>query len=269
MLEDGTPKCGSWSAQRRFVVYLPPGYDPAKPYPLVIEGPGCGGGATDVYSLANGQSTVIRVGIAPGPNSTGHATNPQQGCFDDHEGDDSIDWVFYEQLYDKLNAELCFDRHRVFVGGHSSGGALANQLSGKYAGDSIRPVRGALVYGAVVPTEPAQLPTFSDAPIAGIWLHELANMTTPFENTERAVSRAMQLAHCPGGDYQHAQLEDFPIGAGMPDSTCQRLSGCDSLYPLVVCPLAGHAQGIHDSQVNPAFTEFLRLFGKEPLITMP
>jgi hypothetical protein len=269
-LPNGTPKCGSWSAQREFRVYLPQGYDPAKPYPLVIEGPGCGGRADQVYTInGNAQNTVIRVGIAPGPKSTGHATCPECGCFDDREGDDSIDWVFYERLYDKLNAELCFDRNRLFVGGSLSGGTLANELSGKYAGDSLRPVRGALVYGASLPTEPAYLPAFSEAPLAGIWVHEVMSTTTPFENTERAVTRAMQLANCAGGDYQHAQLESFPVGFGVPDGTCQRIVGCDSLYPLVVCPLSGRAQGVHDLEVNNGFSTFLGLFGTGALITAP
>lgn len=269
-LIDGTPKCGSWSVEREFRVNLPAGYDPTKPYTLLIEGPGCGGSADDVYPInASTQSPVIRVGIRPGPNSTGHATNPEQGCFDDREGDDSIDWVFYEQLYDTLNAELCFDRHRVFVGGHGSGGTLANELAGKYAGDNVRPVRGAMVYAGYWPADPAYLPTLSDAPVAGIWLHATSDATTPFQSTERAVSRAMQLAHCPGGDYEHAQFENFPIGASLPDSTCQRITGCGPLYPLVVCPLPTAGQSIHETEVVPAFTEFLQLFGKQPLSTTP
>jgi hypothetical protein len=269
-LVDGTPQCGAWLAEREFRAYLPPAYDPAKPYSLLIEGPGCGGRADDIYPInATSQNPVIRVGIGPGPNSTGHATNPEQGCFDDREGDDSIDWVFYEQLYDVLNAELCFDRHRVFVGGRGSGGTLANELSAKYAGDGLRPVRGAMVYAGYWPKEPAYLPTLSQAPVTGIWLHATSDGTTPFDSTERVVSRAMQLAQCPGGDYEHAQLEDFPIGASLPGSTCQRIIGCDPLYPLVVCPLPTAGQSIHETEVIPAFTQFLQLFGEGSLITKP
>ena len=36
---------------------------------------------------------VVRVGLTPAPNSIGHGTNENQGCFDDKEGDDSVDWV--------------------------------------------------------------------------------------------------------------------------------------------------------------------------------
>lgn len=38
---------------REYYVWLPAGYDPTRAYPLVFEGPGCGGKGTDVYPFTN------------------------------------------------------------------------------------------------------------------------------------------------------------------------------------------------------------------------
>lgn len=259
---DGKHVCGDWSVTRDFRVYLPAGYDPQKPYPLVLEAPGCNGNAGGVLALNNVRDQTIRVGISPGPNSTGHGTYPNNGCFDDHEGDDSIDWVFYERLYDRLNDELCFDRQRVFV--NADGGGFANELGCKYAGDAVRPVRAVLVDSGRMPTEPQYLPTCSQGPLAGMWVHQTQDLETPFEETVRAVSRAMALAHCPGGDYAGAQLRDFPIGAGQPDDMCKLIVNCDEWYPLVVCSPPTTFR-TNTSITDPGFAVFIKLFKQWPL----
>lgn len=123
-LSSGVSRCGPWSLEREYVLYLPANYDPNQPYPLVFEAPGCTGTGKSVYDLPNVTDDVIRVGLTPPPSSIGHATNPDQSCFDDREGDDSVDFVFYETLYDELNETLCFDRNLVHAVGDASGGLL-------------------------------------------------------------------------------------------------------------------------------------------------
>ena len=88
---NNVPKCGAWSVPRDYYLWLPPTYDNHHAYPLVVQAPGCGGVGTEVYSLSptNGANdvglggSVIRVGLTPPPNSVGHGTNENQGCFDD------------------------------------------------------------------------------------------------------------------------------------------------------------------------------------------
>lgn len=261
--------CGAWMKRRVYAVWLPEGYDADKAYPLVFEAPDCGQGAKDVYPLErNVGNTVIRVGIAPGPNSTGHATNPGEGCFDEKEGDDSIDWVFYENLYDRLNADLCFDRNRVFSLGKRSGAQLSNELGCKYAGDSLRPIRGVGVNQGALPRDPAYVPTCSMAPVAGLWLHEADDPTWPFSDAKLAIDRAMTLASCsPGSSFDTATFENFPISRALPDDTCRRIEGCDPLYPLVVCLRPGNQQGSNDVQVNSSFSTFVKLFSAGSMLT--
>jgi hypothetical protein len=256
------PRCGAWSMRRSFRVVLPGAYDPQQPYALVIHGDGCGSsGYEGVFSPPNSFNVPIHVGVVPAlPTEYG----PGFDCFDDQEGDDSLDWVFYERLYDKLNAELCFDRRRVFVSGHAS--AFANELACKYAGDAVRPVRGVLVNNGTFPAEPGRLPTCSQAPLSGIWVHELDGYyDPPFDNAKRAVTRAMAVGQCPGGDYDHAQKESFQIGFGTEAFVCERIVGCSPLYPLIVCPLSTTSRN-HLDVADPAFETFVRQFTLPPLL---
>jgi len=264
---DGVAVCGAWSVPRDYYVNLPAQYDPNKAYPLIFEAPGCGGNGTNIYPLPNIANQAIRIGLTPGPNSLGHGTNENQRCFDDKEGDDSVDWVFYENMYDKLNSELCFDRNRVFVSGNSNGAWLANELGCKYAGDALRPVRAVMPRAGGLPTEPAFVPTCSTAPVAGLWVQEVPGQTVPFSSGLVAIERAMALAQCANGhEFQTARLENFPIGGNNPDNVCQRIADCDPLYPLVVCPVPTVTQTANDSIVNPGWSTFVKLFETSPLL---
>ena len=267
-------KCGAWSYNREYYVTLPTGYDKTKAYPLVLEGPGCTGNGTNVYPLKpdnntaqNVNNTVIRVGLTPPPNDIGHATNPGQGCFDDKEGDDSVDWVFYENLYDKLATQLCFDKNRVFALGNSSGAWFSNELGCKYAGDPTRPVRGIMPNTGGLPTEKQFVPTCTTKPMAGMWVGETGDKENPFSGNVVAINRAIHVNGCTGGDWGTTPTVDFPIGGGKPDSTCKKLSGCPAQYPLVVCLIDGSDHASHDDTVNPGFSTFLKLFSNPPLIS--
>jgi poly(3-hydroxybutyrate) depolymerase len=270
---NGAKKCGAWGQEsstwqkspleRNYWVYLPANYDPNKAYPLVLEGPGCSGNGGGVFSLPSVKDSVIRIGLSPADRSVGHGTNPDQGCFDDKEGDDSLDFVFYEALYDKLNDSLCFDRNRVFALGESSGGWLANELGCKYAGDSHgRPIRGIVSGGATLPNQPEFAPTCTTQPMAGLWVHKPQlgeNSISP----RYAVARAMQVNGCTGAsDYDDAVnqglVKDFPIGSGNPDGTCKQLESCPALYPLVVCEAPGGFQSGFGSALEPAASVFIK-----------
>jgi hypothetical protein len=262
-------KCGAWTDTRDYWVRLPTGYDMTKAYPLVFEGPGCGGKGNNLYAVPDLASTVIRVGLSPSVEAQAfHAVQPNQGCFDDHEGDDSVDWAFYENLYDRLAVQLCFDRNRVFVAGNEHGAKLMDELACRYAGDAARPVRGVLSNGGGL-TIPKYLPTCTTKPMAGIWVDETNNPIGPFANTKLAIARAMEVNGCTfGTGYDDAAFDNFPIGGGNPDTICQKIRGCPDLTPLVVCALPGNsAYSSNSSVVNPGWSTFIKLFTTPPLLT--
>lgn len=275
-LVNGGLVCGPWTLERTYFLWLPPGYDKDKAYPIVFQGPGCGGEGTSVYSLSptndevgvGVDGSVIRVGLRPPPNSIGHGTVPNQGCFDDREGDDSVDMVFYETLVDKLRGELCFDQNRIYVSGNSSGSWLANELACKYAGNEQGyAIRAVATNTGGLPIEPQYSPTCTDAALAGVWVYEVDDSIGPIPN-KYAIKRAMHVNGCPSSDYDEAflskQFEPFPIGGGNPDDTCKRLTGCRDAGPLVVCALPGVGHGSHDAVANAAFATLFKALAAKP-----
>jgi hypothetical protein len=277
-------KCGPWSYEREYYVTLPLGYDKSKPYPIVFQGPGCGGTVQNLYALnldgdptkPNVDDSVIRVGLMPPPTDIGYPVDPNFGCFDDHEGDDSVDWVFYENLYDQLASELCFDRNRVFVSGESwnqglnygGGGWWANELACKYAGDPTRPVRGALAIRGDLPTDPKSAPTCTSKPMSGIWV--VSRMQPPptpaIPSPKAAIARAMKVNGCTmGTGLDDATFADFPIGVNALDGICLQIAGCPDITPLVVCTVPQQGPVTPADVINPGFSAFIDLLGKPPL----
>jgi polyhydroxybutyrate depolymerase len=252
---------------------LPVGYEKTKAYPLVFEAFGCGSTGLQVYPLSdsnnvsNAGNSVILVGLTPPPDAIGHSTHPGQGCFDNNEGDDSVDFAFYETLYDKLVSGLCVDRNRVFAAGHSVGGDLANELGCKYAGDPARPIRGVMSNAGALPTNSSFAPTCSTKPMAGMWLGDTLDPISPFSGTVVAINRAIAVNGCTGGDYPATLTANYPIGGSNAESTCQRITGCPALYPLVVCAIPGTQHSTDDSVANPGFSTFLKMFETAPLFT--
>ena len=262
----GTKVCGSQTLNRTYNLRMPQPYDPNKSYPLLFEGPGCGGNADSLYQFpASFLNTIIRVGLQPSKIEA-HGTNPGEGCFDDKEGDDSLDWGFYEALYDKLNAEVSFDRNRVFSAGNSSGSWFSNELGCKYAGDAKRPVRGVMPNTGGLPVEAAYVPTCTMAGMAGMWVHEVNDGTNSFAGNIVAIDRAMKVNKCTKANYAAAEFEPFPVSDAN-DTRCKRIKDCDPKFPLVVCPLPGNGHGSHPEVVEPGFPKFMGLFNAPPLLT--
>jgi hypothetical protein len=270
-------KCGAWTDTRDYWVRLPTGYDMTKAYPLVFEGPGCGAKGNSLYTLAGLDSTAIRVGLSPSAFwQAFHATNPHQGCFDESDGDNSVDWVFYENLYDRLAGQLCVDRNRVFASGeYSGGGRFADELACKYAGDATRPIRGVMSNSGDWPSAPYVPPTCTTKPMAGMWVHQIGDTTRQWSRTKIAIARAMAVNGCTlGTGYDDASFDPFPIVAvnpgisTSPDTTsCRRIKGCLEISPLVVCLLPGNQHSSNSNVVEPGWPTFLKLFSAPPLLT--
>jgi poly(3-hydroxybutyrate) depolymerase len=272
-------KCGAWMYTRQYFLTLPAGYDKNKAYPLIIETPTCVGlTGADVYTLNSSgndtmaahnlaDNTVIRVGLTPPPVAVGTVNYPSD-CFDSGEGDDSVDFVFYENLYDKLAGQLCFDRNRVFAAGVRRGGPVLTELGCKYAGDATRPVRGVLSDEGGLAFSDASLPTCTDKPTAGMWIHNTGDGSMPFTRAKVAIARAMKADGCTiGTGFDDAQFDDFPIGGGNPATTCKKIKGCPDVSPLVVCPFLSNQSSVHPTVANPGFSTFLKLFETAPLLT--
>jgi poly(3-hydroxybutyrate) depolymerase len=266
---NGAPVCGPWSLTREYAVWLPAGYDPNEAYPLVFQLTGCSGGSTNVYTLDDGTgpgvgNSVIRVGLKPPPNSVGSVTNPNQGCYDDREGDDSVDFVFYQKLRDTLKSQLCYDENRVFATGYSSGSLMANELACKFAGSASYALRGIGSVAGGVPVA-QYMPTCSGKPSAGMWIHDTTDNTTLFSGTKDAINRQLVTNGCSNTNYDTAQFVNYPINGSIAQDTCKQIQGCPSLYPLVVCATSGQGHNTQDNLANPGFSKFFSSFSQAPL----
>lgn len=247
----GTP--GAWSYEREYFVELPQQYLPSKAYPLVIEAPGCAGSGTDVYRLKV-EGGVIRVGLTPPPDANG-----QPSCFDVKEGDDSVEWPFYEQVMEQLSARFCYDQHQVWAAGSSSGGFLVNELACRYASVPGYSIRGVVALGGL-PTSPASVPTCSRGRVAGMWIGDANDLSHPLAEVTTAVSRVMDLNGCTGGiDYDHWPYDDFPISTHPGSMICRQLMGCAAGYPVVFCPIPGFGRTSHEDIVVPGFAKLVEM----------
>jgi len=105
------------------------------------------------------------------------------------------------------------------------------------------------------------VPTCSDSPLAGMWVHETNDSTNPFSGNKVAIARAMSVNGCTiGTSYDTTTFDNYPIGGGNADSTCKKIQGCPALFPLVVCELPGNGHGSHDNVVNPGAAVFISDF---------
>ncbi|MCP4195610.1 MAG: hypothetical protein GY762_00525 [Proteobacteria bacterium] len=142
VVESGLKGLQSGGPSRTYYLKLPNGYDSSVPLPLVFGIHGTGGSGEGFVDDAyyNLESTVGDEAILVYPNALaaeGSIANWNQ----------EVDTVFFDDLYDELESGLCFDKGRVFVTGHSSGGGFTSQI-GCDRGNVIRaiaPVAGALL----------------------------------------------------------------------------------------------------------------------------
>jgi poly(3-hydroxybutyrate) depolymerase len=255
---DATGDPGPWTFTREYYLWLPPGYDNTKSYPLVLQLPGCGGNGMNVYPLtgpgggAGVDGSVIRVGISPPPNGINHAISPNVGCFDDYEGDDSVDVTFYQKIIDEMKQNICYDENRVFVNGNSSGATLSNQLLCKFAGTNAGyAIRGSITNTGTWRTDASAAPTCNDNPVASMFVHEKDDAEQPFSAVKPAINRAMQVNGCTSGNtYDTAQFSAYKI-SDTDSTSCKLVKGCPANYPVVVCELPGNMHASHDSIISP------------------
>jgi hypothetical protein len=236
-----------WNIAREYFVRLPDGYNPEKAYPLVLQAEGCGRFVGDLVPLSQIAEQVIRVGFSPATADC---------CFDIFDGDNSIEFPFYEKVWQRLAGELCFDQNRVFAAGAGQLTSIwANQLGCVYAGHAEYPIRAiGGVEGGLLPLGFTQ-PTCSQSPMAGMWLHNAAQFEYQ-DSIIAGIDTAMQVNGCPGRSQYTAERTPYEVpGLSAPESVrCGRITSayycaepvygcpnhpdpvsCSASHPMVMC----------------------------------
>ena len=98
--------------------------------------PGCNGqgNTTEDFTAAAGTDGVIQIGLNADPGAFSYA-----GCFDDFSTT-SVEMKFVETLIDIASKKFCYDQHRVFFAGHSSGSFVSNMMGCVYGAKLVRAI---------------------------------------------------------------------------------------------------------------------------------
>jgi polyhydroxybutyrate depolymerase len=205
---------------RDYILALPQGYDPQKPYRLVFAWHGLGGSAQQVaqlgyYGLSRmAQNSVIFVAGQGRPtmSGSGGAGWPNTG---------GEDVAFVKALYARLQGQVCIDENRVFSTGMSYGGIMSNTL-GCQMGDVIR---------AIAPMSGSGPGYGGRATCVGqvaVWSSHGDNDTTvPTMSGEASRDFWAKANHC--------QMQTVSVDP----SPCVAYTGCDADLPVTFCLFAG------------------------------
>lgn len=233
-----TPKPVRGQGNRSYFIKLPANYDRMKAYRLVFVVPGCNGSGDRMFDFteAAGTDGVIQIGMNPEP---GAASYP--GCFDDFNTD-SVEPKYFETLLEIARKKLCFDEHRVYFTGHSSGSFVSNMMGCIYGSTKVRgiaPSSGGLADNS---EKPNQAPPCVDRPVAGIFSHNdddgIAGPGNLVTWTHKAINRALKVNGCQGTVMTSPKMA-YP---GHPN--CEIFTSCPKEFPVVFChPKTGGHEG--------------------------
>ena len=202
----------SQGIERVFYLKLPQNYNPRTSYPLIF---GFHGFTSDYSVFTEGEIDLQEVvgdeAILVYPNALDKNGEPQW----DYESD----LIFFDDLYAELEANLCFDKSRVFAVGHSNGAGFTHTLGCK-RGDVLRaigPVSGFFLDYAACTGQ-----------VAVIMIHGNSDTTIPLTGIKPTRDYWIAINSC--------KKAETPEGA---DPACVAYAGCDPQFPVNFCEYNG------------------------------
>ncbi len=234
MMTTGKKTIMSGGTQREYIIDVPAGYDPEKPYRLFYASHGLGGAAEHVadwwnyFGLKTQAERANEPAIFIAPQAIGSWNESDHALFDD--------------ITDLAKENLCVDTTRVFVTGMSFGGMITYSLSTNHQ-DSFR---------AGVALAPANFniwlpnPKLTD-PIPWMQTTGMGDTTTPWDQGNNRGSKYIALEKArDNGCTVPDDIDTWQPG----DPTrhqCVDMEGCDEGYPVRVCTFdGGHWQFPYD-----------------------
>lgn len=218
------PKLNVAGTDRQWWVWLPTGYDPAKPYPLVFNFHGCSSSDNIVpmQKVTSDKAILVRAtGISDGV------------CWDANATGNDV--KFFDQMLADVIAKRCVDTTRVFATGYSSGSWLVNTLECE-RGDKLR-ATGTVSGG-----------TYGDkskckGKYARIFIHDADDTTNRIDQgNDKERDRLIAANHC---------MSEGPVME--PPAPCARYQGCDPGYPVIWCQTTGKMHDRQDALAPGAF----------------
>jgi hypothetical protein len=245
---------------REIFVRLPPNYDSSKPYRIVYIGVGCSSpnGRDSAYPLwdtnQGGDADAIYVGLSlPDPSTN-------NDCYDNRAGVNSIEWESLDHDHAFVSDKFCIDNDKVYMGGYSSGGWIANMFSCYFGEPPAAPprkflpniaLRGVMaVAGCWIDGNP-----MCNGPVAGLWIHdENDGGANPYSCAVEQKNRLLEQNGCTGGAGGPTEKwgADF-FNAG----SCVKYTNCPKEYPVIFCTTTGRGHGSQNDNVIPGFNKFV------------
>ncbi len=226
---------------RKYFVRLPPNYDVNKKYKVLIAASSCTGGNQslaamgDVGDVTDGSGGAILISPVVEPGVW-----DRDQCYDDKDPN-SIEHPFLERFLAQVGEKYCYDKNKVFVQGHSSGGWYSNMIGCTHASELIR---GLSSNGGGIPDTTSERAKCNGKPTPGLWIHPTGDTEQPMA-ARRAVSRALVVNKCMGAGtdmndesaWQKAPSVAWAEGGGV---GCKKYM-CPAAFPVIFCqPGGGH-----------------------------
>jgi polyhydroxybutyrate depolymerase len=230
------PARPGWSArtvvsddrERCYHLYVPRGYDPSQPVPVVVSMHGFLSNPNSQAVISGWHRLADREGfLVVYPQGTSFPKRWNAGAT---WGGAPVDDVqFFRRMLDDLSTVAAVDRSRVYVNGLSNGGGMAVRIACE-AGDQVAAI--GTVAGAVVGLENCN----PSRPVPAVAFHGMADPVVPYEGGD------MRGHVLPWG----ADLTDAPtyfVGAEEWVAIWAMGNGCNAT-PTVIPP-QGDVRGVH------------------------
>jgi hypothetical protein len=232
------------SGTRKYFARLPANYKPDQKYKVLIAASSCTGGnqslaamsGVDTVTDGTGGAILISPVVEPG------VWDPDQ-CYDDKDPN-SIEHPFLERFLAQVGEKACYDKNKVFVQGHSSGGWYSNMIGWVH---TTKLVRAMSSNGGGLPDDSTQRPVLTDKPLAGLWIHPQSDPEQPMA-ARRSVSRALVMNKCQGAG---TDPDDIMVYTKAPSVAwaeggavgCKKYM-CPAAFPVIFCTPPGSHQNL-------------------------
>jgi polyhydroxybutyrate depolymerase len=143
----------SGGMNRSYLLHIPPGYDGTKPLPLVFDVHGYTSFASEQLMRSKWDQMADKEGfVLIDPEGVNKSWNAGSCC----GGNSQDDVKYFRDVVAKATAELCIDKKRVYVSGHSNGGAMTYRLACEAADifAAVAPVCGWMTVSNCNPARP-------------------------------------------------------------------------------------------------------------------
>lgn len=160
---------------RHYRLFVPAGYDPQTPTPLVLNFHGFASNPPQQAAFSDLEDVATaETFIAVHPSGTGFPLRWNSGASFFEMGSGVDDVGFVRALVETLSAELCIDPARVYATGMSNGGGMSNRLACE-AGDLIA------AFGGVAGAYALETGCAPSRPVPFIAFHGTADPLVPYE----------------------------------------------------------------------------------------